>query len=336
MQKIINDPKDFVDEMLQGILAAHPEHLKSVSGDLRCIVRSDDIKDGKVTISTGGGSGHLPVFLGYVGKGMIDGCAVGGVFASPSSEQMLNVTKAIDKGAGVLYLYGNYSGDIINFDMAAELAEMDGIKVETVIAADDVASSPRGQESKRRGVAGIFYMYKIAGAAAEMMADLSEVKRIAEKVRDNTRTMGVGLSPCIIPEVGKPTFEMEEGEMEIGIGIHGEAGMGKSKLESADKITESITEAIIGDLPFSSGDEVSVLVNGLGATPKEELYVAYRKVDEILKNKGIMIYKPYIGEFATSLEMAGLSITMLKLDDELKEYLKAPAKTPFFEQQELM
>lgn len=334
MQKIINEPKDFVDEMLQGILAAHPEQLKSAAGDLRCIVRSDEIKDGKVTISTGGGSGHLPVFLGYVGKGMIDGCAVGGVFASPSAEQMLNVTKAIDKGSGVLYIYGNYSGDIINFDMAAEMAEMEDIKVETVIAADDVASSPKGQEDKRRGVAGIFYMYKIAGAAAESMAGLSEVKRIAEKVRDNTRTMGVGLSPCIIPEVGKPTFEMEDGEMEIGIGIHGEAGMGKSKLENADKITSSITDSIIEDLPFSPGEEVSVLVNGLGSTPKEELYVVYRKVDEILKNKNISVFKPYIGEFATSLEMAGLSITLLKLDDELKGYLKASAKTPFFEQQE--
>jgi dihydroxyacetone kinase-like protein len=335
MQKIINDPKDFVDEMLQGILSAHPEQLKSTAGDLRCIVRSDKIQDGKVTISTGGGSGHLPVFLGYVGKGMIDGCAVGGVFASPSSEQMLNVTKAIDRGSGVLYIYGNYSGDIINFDMAAEMAEMEDIKVETVIAADDVASSPKGQEGKRRGVAGIFFMYKIAGAAAEKMANIQEVKRIAEKVRDNTRTMGVGLSPCIIPEVGKPTFEMEDGEMEIGIGIHGEAGMGKSKLENADKITTSITDALIEDLPFSSGDEVSVLVNGLGATPKEELYVVYRKVDEILKSKNISVFNPYIGEFATSLEMAGLSITLLKLDDELKKYLKVPARTPFFEQYEI-
>ena len=333
MQKIINDPKNFVDEMLQGILAAHPEQLKSVAGDLRCIVRSDKVKEGKVTISTGGGSGHLPIFLGYVGSGMIDGCAVGGVFASPSAEQMLNVTKAIDMGAGILYIYGNYSGDIINFDMAAEMAEMEDIKVETVIAADDVSSSPKGKEDKRRGVAGIFYMYKIAGALAEEMADLSEVKRIAEKVKDNTRTMGVGLSPCIIPEVGKPTFEMEEGEMEIGIGIHGEAGMGRSKLESADKITQTIMNKLIADLPYQSGDEVSVLVNGLGATPKEELYVVFRKAHQILKDSGISLYRPYIGEFATSLEMAGMSITLLKLDDELKKYLDMPAKTPFFKQQ---
>lgn len=335
MQKIINNPKDFVDEMLQGILLAHPEQLKQVADDLRCIVRADKIKDGKVAISTGGGSGHLPVFLGYVGRGMIDGCAVGGVFASPSAQQMLNVTKAIDRGAGVLYIYGNYSGDIINFGMAAEMAEIENIKVETVIAADDVASSPKGQENKRRGVAGIFYIYKIAGAAAQDMAGLSEVKRIAEKVKNNTRTMGVGLSSCIIPEVGKPTFDMEDGEMEIGIGIHGEAGMGKSKLESADTITETIMDVLIGDLPYSSGDEVSVLVNGLGATPKEELYVVYRKVSQILEKKNISVYKPYIGEFATSMEMAGMSITLLKLDDELKKYLMIPSKTPFFEQHKL-
>ena len=335
MQKIINNPKNFVGEMLEGILAAHPEQLKFVEGDLRCIVRSDKVKKGKVGISTGGGSGHLPLFLGYVGKGMIDGCAVGGVFSSPNSQQMLNVTKAINSGAGVLYIYGNYSGDIINFDMAAEMAEMEDIKVETVIAADDVASSPKGKEDKRRGVAGIFYMYKIAGAYAEELAPLDEVKRMAEKVKENTRTMGVGLSPCIIPEVGKPTFEIEEGEMEIGIGIHGETGMGKGNLESADSITKTIMDNILADLPYNSGDEVSVLVNGLGATPKEELYVIYRKVDQILKDNGIFIFKPYLGEFATSMEMAGISITLVKLDDELKKYLKAAAKTPFFEQHKI-
>ncbi len=335
MQKIINDPKNFVDEMLEGILAAHSHQLKCVEDDLRCIVRADEKKEGKVGISTGGGSGHLPVFLGYVGKGMIDGCAVGGVFSSPSSEQMLKVTKEINSGAGVLYIYGNYSGDIINFDMAAEMAEVEDIRVETVIAADDVASSPKGKEDKRRGVAGIFYMYKVAGAYAEEMASLDEIKRIAEKVKANTRTMGVGLSPCTIPEVGKPTFEMEDGQMEIGIGIHGETGMGKGKLESADKITETIMEAILKDLPYSSGDEVSVLVNGLGSTPKEELYVVYRKVDQILKKNNISVFHSYVGEFATSLEMGGMSITLLRLDNELKKYLKKDAKTPFFEQNEI-
>ncbi len=335
MRKIINDPKNFVDEMIEGILAAHPEQLKCVNNDLRCLVRSDERKSGKVGLSTGGGSGHLPLFLGYVGKGMLDGCAVGNIFASPSAKQMLEVTKAIDSGSGVLYIYGNYGGDVMNFDMAAEMADMEDIRVEQVVAGEDVASSPKGKEDKRRGVAGIFFVYKIAGAYAEEMASLDEVKRIAEKVCANVRTMGVGLSPCIIPEMGKPTFEMDEGQMEIGIGIHGEPGIGKGELKSADEIVEKIMESILEDLPYQSGDEVSVLVNGLGATPKEELYVVYRKVAQILKDKKITVYHPYIGEFATSMEMAGMSISLLRLDNELKELLKKSADTPFFVQAEL-
>lgn len=335
MQKIINDPKNFIDEMIEGILEAHSDHIRCIKGDLRCIARSDEKKPGKVGLSTGGGSGHLPLFLGYVGKGMLDACAVGNVFASPSAEQMFELTKAIDSGSGVLYIYGNYSGDIINFDMAAEMADLEGIKVEQVVAADDVASSPKGAENKRRGVAGIFYVYKIAGAYAEEMASLDEVKRMAEKVCANVRTMGVGLSPCIIPEVGKPTFEMKEGEMEIGIGIHGEAGIGKGRLETADMIVKKIMKSILEDLPYRSGDEVSVLVNGLGATPMEELYVVYRKVAQILKAEGIKIYHPYLGEFATSMEMAGMSISLLRLDDELKKLLQKPARTPFFDQIQL-
>ena len=330
MKKIINDPKNFVDEMIEGILAAHPEQLKCVNNDLRCLVRSDERKSGKVGLSTGGGSGHLPLFLGYVGKGMLDGCAVGNVFASPSAKQMLEVTKAIDSGSGVLYIYGNYGGDVMNFDMAAEMADMEDIRVEQVVAGEDVASSPKGEEDKRRGVAGIFFVYKIAGAYAEEMASLDEVKRIAEKVCANVRTMGVGLSPCIIPEMGKPTFEMGEGQMEIGIGIHGEPGIGKGELKSADEIVEKMMESILEDLPYQSGDEVSVLVNGLGATPKEELYVVYRKVAQILKDKKITVYHPYIGEFATSMEMAGMSISLLRLDNELKKLLKKSADTPFF------
>jgi dihydroxyacetone kinase-like protein len=248
---------------------------------------------------------------------------------------MFELTKTINSGSGVLYIYGNYSGDIINFDMAAEMAEMEDIRVEQVVAADDVASSPKGKEDKRRGVAGIFYVYKIAGAYAEEMASLDEVKRVAEKTCANVRTMGVGLSPCIIPEVGKPTFEIGKGEMEIGIGIHGEKGMGKGKLQTADKIVEKIMKSILEDLPYKKEDEVSVLINGLGATPKEELYIVYRKVAQILKAEGIKIYHPYIGEFATSMEMAGISVSLLRLDDELKNLLKKPAHTPFFEQIEL-
>lgn len=335
MKKIINDPKNFVNEMIEGILAAHPEQLKCVNNDLKCLVRSDSRKPGKVGLSTGGGSGHLPLFLGYVGKGMLDGCAVGNVFASPSAKQMLEVTKAIDSGSGVLYIYGNYGGDVMNFDMAAEMADIEDIRVEQVVAGEDVASSPKGEEDKRRGVAGIFFVYKIAGACAEEMASLDEVKRVAKKVCANVRSMGVGLSPCIIPEMGKPTFEMDEGQMEIGIGIHGEPGIGKGELKSADEIVEKIMESILEDLPYQSGDEVSVLVNGLGATPKEELYVVYRKVAQILKDKKITVYHPYIGEFATSMEMAGMSISLLRLDHELKELLKKSADTPFFVQAEL-
>jgi len=332
LRKIINDPRNFVNEVIVGILEAHADQIKCVNDNLRCLVRSNEKKSGKVGLLTGGGSGHLPLFLGYVGRGMLDGCAVGNVFASPSAKQILEVTKAINSGSGVLYIYGNYSGDVMNFDMAAEMADIGGIKVEQVVVGDDVASSPKGQENKRRGVAGIFFVYKIAGAYAEEMASLDEVKRVAEKTSINVRTMGVGLSPCTLPEVGEPTFEMKEGEMEIGIGIHGEPGIGKGKLEPADKIVEKIMDSIIEDLPYKRGDEVSVLINGLGATPREELYIVYRKVARILKKKGIIIYHPYIGEFATSMEMAGMSVSLLKLDHELKDLLKKSAQTPFFKQ----
>ena len=335
MRKLMNDPRRFVDDMLEGIYAAHPDRLTYVSNDLRCLV-STRRKQGKVALMTGGGSGHLPLFLGYVGDGLLDGCAVGGVFQSPSAEQILNVTRAIHGGAGVLYVYGNYSGDIMNFDMAAELAAMEGIRVESVIGNDDVASAPKGKEEKRRGVAGIFYIYKIAGAAAEAGAPLDEVKRLALKARDNVRTMGVALSPCVIPEVGRPTFELNEGEMEIGMGIHGEPGVkGKAPLRSADEVTDEILKPILEDLPFRRGDEVSVLVNGLGATPKEELYIIYRRVAQILSTEGIKVYNVYVGEFATSMEMAGASISLFRLDEELKKYLAMPASTPFFVQNQL-
>jgi dihydroxyacetone kinase-like protein len=248
---------------------------------------------------------------------------------------MLEVTKAIDSRAGVLYIYGNYTGDIMNFEMASEMADMEDIRVEHVLGAEDVASAPKGEENKRRGVAGIFYVYKIAGAYAEEMASLDEVKRIAEKVCENVRTMGVALSPCTIPEVGKPTFEIGENEMEIGMGIHGEPGVRRGPLKTADEVVEEMLPAILGDLPYQRDDEVSVLVNGLGATPKEELYVMYRKVDDMLKAEGISVYHTYVGEFATSMEMAGASISLLKLDDELKRLLAKPANTPFFEQVQL-
>ena len=278
MKKFINEPKDFVDDMLEGILMAHPDQLAFAAGDKRCVIRAGAPRKGKVGIATGGGSGHLPLFLGYVGQGMLDGCAVGGVFQSPSSEQMLNVTKAIDGGAGVLYIYGNYGGDIMNFDMAKDMASMENIRVEQVVGAEDVASAPKGQEGKRRGVAGIFFLYKCAGAMAEAKASLDEVKRVAEKAAANVRTMGVALSPNIVPEVGKPQFSLGENEMEIGMGIHGEPGIRRGPLKKADDIVQEMMEPVLKDLPFSSGDKVAVLINGLGATPKEEMYVLYRKV----------------------------------------------------------
>jgi len=332
MKKIMNDPDNFVDEMIEGIISAHPDYVRPVADDLRELVKKESPLDDKVAIATGGGSGHLPVFLGYIGDGLIDGCAVGDVFASPSAQQMLNVTKEIDNGKGVLYLYGNYGGDVMNFDMASEMAEMEDIEVQTVLVADDVASAKKGEEEKRRGVAGLFYGYKIAGAKAAEGADLDEVKATTEKALANTRSMGVALSPCTIPSVGKPTFEIGDDEMEIGMGIHGEPGIDRGKLKSADEIAAELLNPILKDGPYEAGDEVSVLVNGLGSTPQEELYIVYRKLAEMLEEKNIKVHRNYIGEFATSMEMAGMSVTVMKLDEELKRLVDAPAYSPFFSQ----
>ncbi|MEK7862750.1 MAG: dihydroxyacetone kinase subunit DhaK [Chloroflexota bacterium] len=332
MQKIINRPELFVDEMLEGILLAHPAALKR-GGDPRAIVRADAPVKGKVAIATGGGSGHLPVFMGYVGRGLADGAAIGNVFASPSADQMLEVTRGIHGGAGVLYVYGNYGGDTMNFDLAAELADAEGIKVETVLATDDVASAPKGEERRRRGIAGIFFLYKCAGAMAAAGASLAEVKRVAEKAGVNVRTMGVALSPCIVPAAGRPTFELPHGEMEIGMGIHGEPGVRRGALETADQIAAGLLTPIIADLPYTRGDRVGVLVNGLGATPKEELYILYRRVHQILAEHGIAVHRAWVGEYATSLEMSGASVSLLKLDDELVRLLDAPAASPFFVQE---
>ncbi|MBG9657898.1 dihydroxyacetone kinase subunit DhaK [Cytobacillus firmus] len=328
MKKFINKPENVVTEMLEGLLAAHPDLLKSVD-NVKNLVRKDAPVQNKVGIVSGGGSGHLPLFLGYIGKGMLDGVAVGEIFASPSSKQILDVTKSVDSGKGVLYLYGNYGGDVMNFDMAGEMAEMEGIRTATVIGTDDVASMPKGQESQRRGVAGLFYLYKIAAAKAEEGATLEEVAEIARFTNENVRTMGVALSPCTLPEVGKPTFTIEDGKMELGMGIHGEPGYYKGAIQTADEVAETLVEKIYDDLSLEDGCEVSVLVNGLGATPLEELYIVFRKVKNLFEEKNIAINKVYIGEYATSLEMAGLSISVLKLNDELKRLLNAPFVTPF-------
>ncbi|MCR2824257.1 dihydroxyacetone kinase subunit DhaK [Microbacterium sp. zg.Y909] len=332
MKKIINAPEAFVDEFVQGILLAHPDLLKTPGDDLRVLVRADAPQQGKVGIVTGGGSGHLPLFKGYVGEGLCSGVAIGNVFSSPSPEQIFEATKAVDGGAGVLYLYGNYGGDVLNFDLAADLADLEGIPTRTVLGRDDVASQPKDRASDRRGVAGILFAYKAAGASAERGDSLEQVAQIAEDVVAHTATMGIGLAPTIMPTTGQPSFDLPDGEMEIGIGIHGEPGIRRGPLETADEIAEHLVQALVDDLGLSAGAHVAVLVNGMGATPLEELYVLYRKTHLMLAELGIEIAKNYVGEYATSLEMAGASISLLDLDDERLALLEAPAKSPFFEE----
>lgn len=330
MKKIINAPENFSTETVEGILYAYPERLAALNGDLQILVRNDEVKSGKVSVVTGGGSGHLPVFLGYVGQGMLDGCAVGNVFASPSANKMFNMIKGCDKGAGVLCLYGNYGGDNMNFDMACELADMEDIKVAQIRVADDVASAPKENKAKRRAVAGLVYAWKIAGAAADKMMSLKEVETVTNKALENLRSMGVALTPCIVPQAGKPTFTIGDDEMEVGMGIHGEPGIEVRQKMTAKDTVGVLLDKITADMPLAEGDEVALLINGLGGTPLEELYICYKEAFEYLKKIGVKPYRPYIGEYATSMEMAGMSISVLKLDDELKELLDYEASTPFF------
>jgi len=336
MKKILNAPDSYVDEMIEGILAAYPNHLKGAAvsdrGTRGLVVANAPI-EGKVGIATGGGSGHIPLFLGYLGSGLADGVAVGDVFSSPSAQEMFDVTRAIDSGKGVLYLYGNYGGDVLNFDMAAEMAAAEGIPVETVLGADDIASAPPEDREARRGIAGIFFAYKLAGAKAAQGASLDDVKRVAEVAGANTRTMGVALSPCTIPAAGVPTFELGDTEMEIGMGIHGERGIERGPLKTADEIVGFMMERILADLPYASGDDVAVLVNGLGATAPSELYIMYRHTARILADRGITVHRAFVGEYATSMEMKGASISLLRLDAELRELLDAPCHSPFLLQQ---
>lgn len=329
MKKIINDPYQVVEETIGGILKAYPYQLRVSKDSPRALVRADAPIKGKVGICTGGGSGHIPVFLGYVGPGLLDGVSVGNVFSSPGADDMLAATKEVNGGAGVLYIFGNYSGDVMNFEMAAEMAGMEDIPVQMSIVKDDVVSAPRSEKDRRRGVAGLFFAYKLAGAKADTMASLEEVKATADQVIEETCSIGVALSPCTIPAAGKPTFTIAEDEMEVGMGIHGEPGLERSKLKKADEIADIMAEKVINDLPFKSGDEVSVLINGLGATPPEELFILYNRIHDVLGNHGISVYKTFIGEYATSMEMAGASLTMLRLNKEFKTLLDAPAFSPF-------
>ncbi|MBD1382423.1 dihydroxyacetone kinase subunit DhaK [Metabacillus arenae] len=329
MKKIINDPMNFVKESLEGIIYAYPDFLK-FSSDKKGIMRTEPPAKGKVTIVTGGGAGHLPVFLGYVGRGLADGAAVGNVFTSPSADAIVNVAKEVHGDGGILFLYGHYFGDTMNFDLAAEiLEEEEDLPVKTVRVSDDIASAPRDTWEKRRGVAGIFFAYKIAGACADKLLPLEKVKGITEKAVANIATMGVAISSCTIPESGKPTFEIADDEMEVGMGIHGEPGIRRTKLKTADEITSEIIDYLIEDLKIKSGDEVSLLVNGSGTTPPEELYIVNRAAHLLLSSKNIKIYKTFVGEYATSLDMGGISLSILKLDNELKEYLDAPYYSPF-------
>jgi dihydroxyacetone kinase-like protein len=330
VKKILNDPKTYVDEMLDGLCAAHPDIYARTGDRGRVIKRADGPIAGKVGIVSGGGSGHLPVFTGYVGRGLLDACAIGDVFASPSAEQMADAIRAANGGRGVLRLYGNYGGDVMNFDMAGDIVEMEDIETSTVLLADDVASAKPEDREKRRGVAGMVYAFKIAGAAADAGGDLAEVTRIAQKAADACRSMGAALTPCTVPQAGRPTFQIADDEMEMGMGIHGEPGVWRGKLRTADQIADEILDALIADQPLDRGDRISILVNSLGATPPEELYILYRRVKARLDGAGVEIVMPLVGRYATSMEMAGVSFTIIKLDAELEALLKAPAHCAFW------
>jgi len=330
MKKILNDPFAYVDEMLWGLCAAHPQYYQQIGEGGRVIKRPDAPLKGKVGIVTGGGSGHLPVFTGYVGKGLLDACAIGDVFASPSVTQMADAIRAAHGGKGVLRLYGNYGGDVMNFDMAGELVAVEDIETTTVLLTDDVASAGPDQKNKRRGVAGMVYAFKVAGAAAESGKSLAEVTRIAQKAADACRSIGAALTPCTVPQVGKPTFQIGEDEMEMGMGIHGEPGVWRGKLRKADEIAEEMCGLLLKETPLKEKDRVSVLINSLGATPPEELYILYRYAKRRLDQLKVDIVMPLVGRYATSMEMAGISFTICALDKELESYLKAPAECAFW------
>ncbi len=326
MKKLINTPDTLVDEELAGMALAHADLIRIEAPNV--VVRKDAPRQGKVGVISGGGSGHEPMHGGFVGLGMLDAACPGAVFTSPVPDQMLAATKAVNGGVGVLHIVKNYTGDIMNFEIAAELAEAEGIDVEAVVLADDVAVKDSLYTAGRRGVGGTVLAEKIVGAAAEAGADLATVKALCQKVQDNVRSMGMALTSCTVPAAGKPTFDIGDDEMEIGIGIHGEPGRERRKLATADEITEALATPILDDMPFQRGDRVLAFVNGMGGTPLIELYVVYRKLAQIVAGRGITIERNLIGNYITSLEMAGCSITLLKLDDELVRYWDAPVHTP--------
>ncbi|MBR1418978.1 MAG: dihydroxyacetone kinase subunit DhaK [Synergistaceae bacterium] len=330
MKKLINQVDSIVVEMLNGMVDAYPNYVKRLAG-LEVLVRANAPQP-KVALVSGGGSGHEPAHGGYVGKGMLDGAVAGAVFTSPTPDQVYEAIKAVDGGKGVLLVIKNYTGDVMNFEMAADMAADDGIKVEKVVVADDVAVENSTWTTGRRGIAGTIFVHKIAGAAAEAGADLADVKRVAEKVIANVRSMGMAIDACTVPAAGKPSFELADDEIEIGIGIHGEPGTHREKISSVNEISDKLLAKIFAENIYNSGDEVAVMVNGMGGTPLMELLVANKHVKEVLASKNIKVAKTLVGNYMTSLDMAGFSITLLKLDDELKKLLNAPADTPAFVQ----
>lgn len=327
MKKFINGTDQVEDQMIQGMVKAYPQYLRKL--DCGNVVVRAEKKEGKVALISGGGSGHEPAHGGYVGEGMLDAAVAGAVFTSPTPDQVYEGIKAIATDAGVLMVIKNYTGDVMNFEMAGEMAEADGIKVKQVIVNDDVAVKDSLYTVGRRGVAGTVFVHKIAGAKAETGASLDEVQAVAQKVIDNVRTMGAAIRPCTVPAAGKPGFELAEDEMEIGIGIHGEPGTHREKIKTADEITTLLMDKILADIDYG-GSEVAVMVNGSGATPLMELFIINNKVADILAEKGIKVYKTFVGEYMTSIEMEGFSISVLRLDDEMKALLDAKADTPAF------
>ena len=329
MKKLINNPSDFVEESIEGLVKSHPEVYAFTEDNKRVITRATKASN-KVGIVTGGGSGHLPIFTGYVGKGFLDSCAIGSVFASPSVEQIVSAIKNADNGNGVLCVIGNYGGDVMNFEMACEMVEVEGIKTRKVIVADDIASASEEEKSKRRGIAGMIFVFKTAGAIAETGASLDDVFKLASEVNNNIRTLGVALSPCILPEAGKPTFEISDDEIEIGMGIHGEPGIKREKLKPVNDLVDDLYKRIIKDSKLNANDNIAIMINSLGATPLEELYIISKRVNENLSNSKINNLKSYVGRYATSMEMAGMSITTLKLNENIKKYLFAKSECPFW------
>lgn len=325
MQRILNDPDNIVDEMLDGFVKTHKDIVARTQNPR--VIRAVQPVENRVGIVTGGGSGHKPAFVGYVGKNMVDAVAVGEIFSSPTAAAFLDAFKAADGGKGVACLYGNYSGDNMNIKMAARMAKKENIEIKTVVANDDVPSAPKDQREKRRGVAGEILMWKVGGAKAASGASLDEVIAAAQKAIDNTRSVGIGITPCTLPAVGHPNFQIEDGYMELGIGHHGEKGIDVLPIESAAGMAKRMCDIVLPDYPFESGDEVAVILSGLGATPIMELYVLYNEVEKLLTGKGITIYKSYVGNYFTSLEMSGATLSIMKLDDELKELIDVPVDT---------